>query len=174
MVAKKDEIAISILLTALDEQRRFHDEITKSFDNIKSKIVLYIGAMLAVLTFLYSSALDENKSMRDRLFIPTELYGMLFYFFGLACMIYALFVLIRAMRTDTQWEVYTETAERRIVGSVDNKLDQREYLQEMVDGYEVATNKNLGAHGIKAVAIRTAFSPMIGGAIILVVLRFFQ
>lgn len=174
MASKKDELAISILLTTLDEQRRFHDEITRSFDNIKSKIVLYIGAMLAVLTFLYSGALNDSKSMRERLFIPNELYGMLFYFFGLACIAYALFVLIRAMRTDTQWEVYTETAERRVIGGVDSKLDQREYLQEMVDGYEQATNKNLKAHGIKAVAIKTAFSPMIGGAIILVVLRFFQ
>jgi hypothetical protein len=174
MVTKKDEIAISILLTALDEQRRFHDEVTNSFDNIKGKMVLYIGAMLAVLTFLYSGALDETKSMRERLFIPVELYGMLFYFFGLACIIYALFILIRAMRTDTQWEVYTDTAERRIIGGIDEKLEQREYLQEMVDGYESATNKNLKAHGIKSVAIKNAFFPMIGGAIILVVLRFFQ
>ena len=174
MAAKKDEIIISILLTALEEQRRFHDEITNSFDNIKSKTVLYIGAMLTVLTFLYSGALDNTKSMRARLFMPTELYGMLFYFFGLACVIYALFVLIRAMRSDTQWEVYTETAERRVIGGVDKKLNQKEYLQEMVDGYELATNKNLKAHGIKAEAIKTAFSPMIGGAIILVVLRFFQ
>lgn len=174
MATKKDEIAISILLTALEEQRRFHDEITSSFDNIKSKIVLYIGAMLAVLTFLYSGALDGSKSMRERLFIPPELYGMLFYFFGLACITYALFVLIRAMRIDTEWEVYTETAERRIIGGVDEKLDQKEYLQEMVDGYELATSKNLKAHKIKAVAIKAAFSPMIGGAIILVVLRFFR
>jgi hypothetical protein len=166
--------AIAILLTALDEQRRFHDEITKSFDSIKSKIVLYIGAMLTVLTFLYSGALDVNKTMQERLFIPKELYGMLFYFFGIVCLIYALFELIRAMRIDTQWEVYSETTERRIVGCIDNTLDQKKYLQEMVNGYEAATHKNLNAHGIKSVAIQTAFSPMIGGAIILVVLRFFQ
>jgi len=47
-------------------------------------------------------------------------------------------------------------------------------LQEMVDGYETASEKNLVSHRIKAVAIQTAFAPMIGGAIILVVLRFFQ
>ena len=174
MVTNKDESAIHILSTTLDEQRRFHDEITKSFDNIKSKIILYIGAILAVMTFLYSSALDGGKTTQERLFIPKELYGVLFYFFGLMCLIYALSVLIRAMRMDTQWEVYTETAERHVVGGVDEKLAHQEYLQEMVNGYETAISKNLRSHRIKSVAIQTAFSPMIAGAIILVVLRLFQ
>jgi hypothetical protein len=174
MATKKNERAAPILLVALDEQRRFHQELTNSFDNIKRKIVLYIGAILAVLTFLYSGALDETKTMRQRLFIPDELYGMIFYFFGLACLVYALFVLIRAMRTDTQWEVFSDTTERRVVGSIDEKLDEDEYLQEMVNGYETATGKNLQAHRIKSIALQNAFLPMIGGAIILVVLRFFQ
>lgn len=60
------------------------------------------------------------------------------------------------------------------MGGVDEKFTHRNYLQEMVDGYETASEKNLVSHRIKAVAIQTAFAPMIGGAIILVVLRFFQ
>lgn len=174
MATKKDEIAVSILLIALDEQRRFHDEIKHSFDNLKSKVVLYIGATLAILTFLYSGALDESKGMRERLFIPVELYGMLFYFFGLACLAYALFILIRSMRAVAQWEVFTDTADRRIINGIDEKLTQREYLQDMVDGYEKATANNLREHKLKYDAAKNAFSPMIGGAIILVVLRFFQ
>lgn len=129
-----DKIAVSILLTALDEQRRFHDEVTRSFDNIKNRIVYYIGAILAVLTFIYSGALDDTKTTRQKLFIPPELYGILFYFFGLACLIYALFVLTRGMRTDVRWEVYTETTERRVIGTIDVKLSERDYLQEMVNG----------------------------------------
>lgn len=174
MASDKNEYSTAVLRVALDEQRRFHEELTNSFDNIKSKIVVYIGAMLAVLTFLYSGALEETNTMRQRLFIPDELYGMIFYFFGLACLIYALFVLIRAMRTDTQWEVFSETTERRVIGTIDEKLNEVEYLQEMVNGYETATGKNLQAHRINSNAIQNAFLPMIGGAIILVVLRFFQ
>lgn len=170
----RDDTTVDILSTTLEEQRRFHDEITRSFDNMKSKIILYIGAILAVLTFLYSGALDAGKSMKERLFIPDELYGMLFYFFGVACLTFALFVLIRAMRINIQWEIFTETAERRVIGGIDRTMTREQYFQEMVDGYESATNKNLKAHGIKAVALKTAFSPMVGGAIILVVLRFFQ
>lgn len=174
MASKKDNVTISILSVALDEQRRFHDELTHSYDTIKSKTVLYIGAILAVLTFLYSGALNESKTMRERLFIPAELYGMLFYFFGLACIAYALFILIRSMRSVVRWEVYTDITEKRVVNGIDEELGQREYLQDMVDGYEGATERNLKLHAAKYDAIKNAFSPMVGGAIILIVLRFFQ
>lgn len=166
--------AVPILLVALDEQRRFHDEVTRSFDNIKNRIVYYIGAILATLTFLYSGALDETKTIRQRLFIPCELYGVIFYFFGLACLIYSLFVLARGMRPDIRWNVYTETNERKVIGAVDQRLSEREYLQEMVNGYEEYTKLNLKSHDKKAEASQTAFFPMIIGVTILVVLKFFQ
>lgn len=162
MKDNNDDVAISILQTTLEEQRQFHAEITSSFENIKSKTVLYIGAILAILTFLYSGALNEEKSMRERLFIPVELYGMLFYFFGLACIAYALAILVRSMMKAPQWEVYTETADRRIIGGIDATLSRKEYLQEMVDGYENATNSNLKAHRVKYDALKNSFSPMIG------------
>ena len=169
-----DKEKIEVLQATLVEQQRFHDELTHSFENIKNKIIVYIGAILTVLTFLYSGAIDTSKGVKERLFIPFELYGVVFYFFGLACNLYALFVLVRAMKMDIQWEVYTDIADRRIVGSVDDNLTKVEYLQEMVNGYEDASEKNLKSHKIKSVAIQNAFLPMIAGAIILVVLRFFQ
>jgi hypothetical protein len=165
---------IEILKSTLAEQQRFHDELTNSFDDTKNRIVVYIGAILAILTFLCSGAIDTSKGVRERLFIPEELYGIIFYFFGLTCILYALFVLVRAMKMDTQWEVYTDTSDRRIIGSIDNRLTKREYLQEMVNGYEDASEKNLKSHKIKYLAVQNAFLPMIAGAIILVVLRFFQ
>ena len=132
---------IEILKSTLAEQQRFHDELTNSFDDTKNRIVVYIGAILAILTFLYSGAIDTSKGVRERLFIPEELYGIIFYFFGLTCILYALLVLVRAMKMDTQWEVYTDTSDRRIIGSIDNRLTKREYLQEMVNGYEDASEK---------------------------------
>ena len=132
---------IEILKSTLAEQQRFHDELTNSFDDTKNRIVVYIGAILAGLAFLYSGAIDTSKGVRERLFIPEELYGIIFYFFGLTCILYALFVLIRAMKMDTQWEVYTDTSDRRIIGSIDDRLTKREYLQEMVNGYEDASEK---------------------------------
>lgn len=98
-----DKEKIEVLQATLVEQQRFHDELTHSFENIKNKIIVYIGAILTVLTFLYSGAIDTSKGVKERLFIPFELYGVVFYFFGLACILYALFVLVRAMKMDIQW-----------------------------------------------------------------------
>ena len=42
---------IEILKSTLAEQQRFHDELTNSFDDTKNRIVVYIGAILAILTF---------------------------------------------------------------------------------------------------------------------------
>jgi hypothetical protein len=173
-LTRDDERSIAILHVALDEQRRFHDELTRSFDVIKSKIVYYIGAILATMTFLYSGALDEHKSTLEKLFIPNELYGMLFYFFGVICLLYSLAVLAKGMRPDIRWNVYTEATEQRVVGGVDTSLSEREYLQDMVDGYESYTNTNLESHNKKSEATRAAFFPMVMGAIILTVLRLFQ
>lgn len=173
-LTRDDERAIKILELALEEQRRFHDELTSAFETQKNRILYYIGAILAALTFLYSGALGSQMTMQERLFIPPELYGMLFYFFGVACLLYALFVLTRGMWPNGTWSVYTETTEKRVVGSVDPQLSEREYLQEMVNGYETYTNQNLRFHDKKSEATRNAFFPMLTGAIILVVLRFFQ
>lgn len=170
----KDKIAVSILLIALDEQRRFHDEVTRSFESIRNKIVYYIGAILATLTFLYSGALDNSKTTRQKLFIPTELYGVIFYFFGLACVIFALFALFKGMRPDIRWNVYTETNERKVIGCVNRDMTECEYLQELVNGYQDHTNKNLVSHEKKSKASKESFFPMIIGVTILVVLRFFQ
>lgn len=172
MTTKRDRV--NILQTALDEQRRFHDEITSSFDKLKSRTVYYIGAILATLTFLYAGALDPNKTTRQRLFIPDELYGMLFYFFGVACIIYALFTLTKGARPDSQWNVYSDSTEQRVVGGVDNSMSEEEYLQSLVDGYESHTEMNLRVHDRNSEAMRSAFFPMLIGGIILVVLRFFQ
>jgi hypothetical protein len=169
-----DKRAIAILTVALEEQRRFHSELTANFDIQKSRIVYYIGATLATLTFLYSGALDSTKSMRQKLFIPEELYGILFYFFGIGCVIYALFVLARGMRQDGRWEVFTEATERKVIGDVSSSLTEREYLQEMVNGYEEYIGKNLKFHETKVRSTKSAFFPMLMGAIILIVLRLFQ
>lgn len=171
---QQDEDATRILRIALEEQRLFHQELTGAFETQRNRIVYYIGAILAVLTFIYSGALDTSKSTQQKLFIPEELYGMLFYFFAVACIVYALFILVKGMHPNEKWTIFTDTTEQKVLGGVDPKMSERDYLQAMVDGYEQATNDNLRAHARKSQATRAAFFPMLIGAILLVVLRFFQ
>jgi hypothetical protein len=165
---------IELLQIALAEQRRFHDELTASYRGLRNKILYFIGAILAVMTFLYAGATDDAKSVSERLFIPSELYGVIFYFFGLFCLIYALFTLVKGARPDTQWNVPTDTIEEHVIGKVNSKMRQADFLQEIVDEYETSSKLNLTVHGNKSEAIRSSFFPLLIGAIILVVLRFFQ
>ena len=173
-ISVQDENATALLQLALEEQRRFHDELTTSFDGQRNKIVYFIATALAILTFLYSGATDSAKSISERLFIPDELYGIIFYFFGLFSLLYALVELIKGARPDTQWEVPSDAIEQHALGDVNDQISKKAFLQSLVNEYEVSSTKNLTVHGKKSEAIKSAFFPLLIGAIILVVLRFFQ
>lgn len=173
-VEDKSEDSVDILKASLDEQRRFHDELTSAFRNERNKIVYFIGTILAILTFLYAGATDTTKTVAERLFIPDELYGLIFYFAGLFSLMYALVSLIRGARPDTQWNVPSDVIEESVLNKVDRTMTEQDFLQRLVDEYEQSTSMNLKVHTKKSEAIRTSFFPLLIGAIILIVLRFFQ
>ena len=155
----------------IEEQRRYHDELTHSFSVQKTRIYAYIGAILAVLAFLYSGALDENKTTtREKLFIPDELYGQVFYAFGLFLLLYALGKLVQGARPNSIWTVALQSKDYKKVES----KSEGEYLVELKDYYEDARSSNIVQYSEKHEALRDSFYPMLLGAIILVVLRYFQ
>lgn len=66
-VEDESQDSVDILKVSLDEQRRFHDELTSAFRNERNKIVYFIGTILAILTFLYAGATDTTKNCRSTL-----------------------------------------------------------------------------------------------------------
>lgn len=87
---------------------------------------------------------------------------------------YALVSLIRGARPDTQWNVPSDVIEESVLNKIDGNMTEQEFLQRLVDEYEQSTSINLKVHTKKSEAVRTSFFPLLIGAIILVVLRFFQ
>ncbi|HYH74510.1 MAG TPA: hypothetical protein VD735_00965 [Candidatus Saccharimonadales bacterium] len=169
----RGEPSVEVLRIAVDEQRRFHDELTASFSSLRSKILYFIGATLAVMTFLYagaSSASGEGAGVRERLFIPDELYGLIFYFVGLACLLYALAKLVHGAKPDARWRVPFEQEEYATLAEQDEKA----YLIKLKDEYVKATAHNLKVHAKKGESITSSFYPLLVGAILLVALRYFQ
>lgn len=63
-----------ILEIAIEEQRRVFDHLNAGYEQAKVKLLTFIGAGLALMTYLFSSG---------NLFVPEELYGKIFYFTGL-------------------------------------------------------------------------------------------
>jgi hypothetical protein len=158
------------LKTYIHEQQRFHDELTGSFHKIGTKIITYIGATLALLVFLYSGALDSAKPTLDRLFIPDELYGKLFYFLGLFLVLYALTRLIHGSRPGGHWTVACNSSDLTTVES----MTDTEYLVKLKNDYDEARIANAKEHTKKYEALRDAFYPLLLGATIMIVLRYFQ
>lgn len=162
-----------VLKVAVDEQRRFHDELTDSFKGLRTKILTFIGATLALLTFLYAGASKDNGaalSTQERLFIPHELYGLIFYFAGLACLLYALAKLVHGAKPDATWSVPLEQDD--YIGL--NEKDEVVFLTKLKDEYVKTTSSNLKVHSKKSAALKDSFYPLLIGAILLVVLRYFQ
>lgn len=158
------------IIRYIDEQRRFHDELTSSFNGLRSKIATYIGLILAFLAFLYAGALDENKTTLQRLFIPEELYGKVFYSLGLFMILYALGKLIHGARPNGQWSVAFQSSDYTEI----ENMTELDYLLKQKNDYEASRKENVTTHNKKHEAVRDSFYPLLLGAIVLIVLRYFQ
>jgi hypothetical protein len=154
----------------IQEQRRYHDELTSSYQSLRTKIITYIGAVLALFAFLYAGALDAAKTTQQRLFIPNELYGKIFYYFGLFLVLYALGKLVHGARPNGSWGVAMDSNDARVIES----MTEEEYLIKLKDDHEKMRRYNLDQHEQKLVAIKDSFYPLLLGAIILIALRYFQ
>ncbi|HSW66684.1 MAG TPA: hypothetical protein VLI54_06115 [Bacillota bacterium] len=162
-----------VLRIAVEEQRRFHNELTSSFAATRAKILYFIGASLALLTFLYAGASnpDGHKlTVHERLFIPHDLYGLIFYFAGLTLVLYALAKLIHGAKPDSLWSVPFEQEDFITLKDTDERI----YLEKLKNEYVKTTASNLAVHDRKSCALKDAFYPLLLGAIVLVVLRYFQ
>lgn len=161
-----------ILEFSIEEQRRFHDELTSSYRSLQLKIISFIGAALALLAFLYSGATDTSAPTAERLFIPAELYGVIFYFIGLGSLLFALAKLIHGARPNGVWTVPLDLEQLEKLEL--NERSETQYLTYYKDEYVKATRANLKQHAKKHEAIRDSFYPLLIGAIVLIVLRYFQ
>lgn len=154
----------------IEEQRRYHDELTAANITIRNKITTYIGVILALLTFLYSGALDKTKPTLERLFIPPELYGKIFYFFGLFFVFYSISRLVHASRPNGTWSVAVDSKDTELIESI----HEEEYLVKLKNDYELARSENVVQYDKRFIAFKDSFYPLLLGAIILIVLRYFQ
>lgn len=161
---------IKTLKAYIEEQRRFHDELTRSYEMLRTKIVTQIGGTLALLAFLYAGALDTTKTTLERLFIPPELYGKIFYYLGLFFILYSLGKVIHGARPNGVWTVAYQSQDNKPVESMAHK----DYLIKLKNDYDKARADNAVQYSKKYEAYKDAFYPLLAGAIIMIVLRYFQ
>jgi hypothetical protein len=163
-----------VLEIAVTEQRRFHDELTSSYRSLRLKIITFIGAVLTLLAFLYASPDSgpeaKGLSALERLFIPDSLYGKIFYAIGLGCLLYALARLVHGAKPNALWHVPFSSDDYKNL----NEKDPEKFLQTLKNEYAKSIETNLVEHSKRSEAITESFYPLLVGAIILIVLRYFQ
>lgn len=151
-------------------QQKFHDELTTAHIGVINRIVTYIGAVLAFLTFLYIGALDTTKSVAERLFIPDELYGKIFYVAGLFFILLALGRLIHGFRPNGTWSVGFRSSDINEI----EEMDEEAYLIKLKNDNDEARKSNISQYEKAFGSLKAAFYPLLIGAIVLIVLRYFQ
>jgi hypothetical protein len=156
----KDE---EILIVAIEEQRRVYDWVSANLRHTRNKTVTYLGAGLAILTFLYS---HPNKY--GATFIPPQTYGKVFYFAGLGLVLLALALLAIALKT-VKWEFPTEDKDLKSLKH-NSRLSYLKYVKER---YRLCYKINTKYCEDKHALLNMAFPALLLGAIILAVLNLF-
>jgi hypothetical protein len=163
-VSLPDEKAI--LQLTIEELRRTYDWLDSAYVRLKTKTLTFLGAGLAVLTFLYNGG---------NTFIPHETYGIIFYFGGLILLLSALALLLIAL-LPRHWEFSVEIPDIEAI-SFPSKKDflenEQAYLEYIKNRYVTAYKMNISTYEANQKLLNLSFYPLVLGAIILTVLRMF-
>jgi len=156
-----------VLRIAIEEQRLAAQKLDDAYNHMKSRVVTYLGGGLAAVLFLYSRQ-GTNAHPADALFIPTEIYGQIFYFLAVAIFIVSIGLLLLAL-TPGLWEMPTEQKELRSLA----EKNELTYLKYVKNRYCECFETNIKTYNHKQRLLNTAFYPLIFSVIILVVLNLF-
>ena len=152
-----DADRIEVLELSLDELRIIYARLDDSIATIRVRILTFLGAGLALLSFLYGGG---------DLFIPPERYGKVFYFLGLGLVIASLTFLLQAVRPNP-WAVPIESK----LTKLGRYTSRREMLEMMIEEYIEAMMANIVKHEKKAQQYSTGFILLLWGGILLLVIK---
>lgn len=158
---------IKSLELQLEEQRRDHDCIERLYESAKVRNITYLAAGLALLGYLYASTPESAVTLKDKLFIPDESYGVIIYALSLAIYLFALAVLLFALRP-MSWSTAHDDEQEDCVTK-----DYVHYLKYMRRRYLRASKINTSSYGKKQAFLNLAFPPLVLGAILLLLLKTF-
>ncbi len=162
MYQKDDDVLV--LENSIIELRRRDSRINAIYDGIKTRVLTFIGAGFALLTYLYSSNTTNNS-----LFFPQELYGQVLYTIGIILYVTGISFLFFAAKP-AQW----------ILPADKNTLSQpsfsnyKEYLLYISNEYKEAITFNTHQCEKKQQILNVSWILLIQGAIILLITKLFS
>lgn len=166
MYGKKDKRdIIRSLELALDEQRRDFDYLDRLYERAKIKNITFLAAAFALLAYVYTG--NNPLSLRTRLFIPEQVYGIVLYIIGLSLFLTAIIMLLSALRPQLISTAYDNNQESILL------QDYEQYLQYMSRRYLLASKINGQAYARLQNLLNLSFMPLVGGGILLLLLKTF-
>lgn len=157
----------SILELAIEEQRRDYDTLDKMYETARAKNITFLAAAFALLGFLYATVPENAKTLKDKLFIPDEAYGVVIYAIGLALFLSAIACLLIALESKN-WSTAYENEQDDSV-----EKDYEYYLKYMRKRYLKCSTNNTSSYRKKQFWLDLCYKPLLAGAIILVVIKIF-
>jgi len=163
---KAREERIRSLELAIEEQRKDYEVLQHLYQGVKNTTAIKLAASLATLTYLYAST--SGDTLQQRLFIPSEPYGIIFYAFGLVLLLFGIATLLLSFAKSMQWSTaYDNEQEESLI------LDYEKYLHYMRKRYLKVSRTNAATYERRFVLVSMSFLPLVLGAIILLVLKTF-
>jgi hypothetical protein len=151
---------------AIEEQRKDGDLLRRLHESVKVKNITFLAASLGLAAYLYTSNLGGN--IQQRLFIPKEPYGVIFYGLGLILLLFAVGVLMVALGKVRNWHTaYEDDQDSRLMN------DYEEYLSYMNQRYTTISTINGSCYEKQRYLVNLSFFPMVLGATILLLLKTF-
>lgn len=144
---------------AIDELKRSCDTVNASSDALRVKNLTFIAATFALLTYLYAGG---------DLFIPVEVYGRIFYFFGLANLIICLVIFLYSLRP-TPWMLTTTIKKLKDIP----EKTESEYLEYVKSEYIECYETNSSNYERKHRIFNFGFILLVVGAFVLLIIKTF-
>jgi len=150
----------------IEEQRRDYDYLLKIFERAGAKENVLLTATFAILAYLYYTPPLEGKvGIMERLFVPTQDYGVVIYVIAACFFFFGLFKLMLSVFGDSVWETAYETYK------VDYSNHSRGVAKYIKERYDVAHAINLNSYIKRKMNLRLCFYCILISAIILIVIK---
>ena len=165
----KKENKIRSLELLVKEQRRDYDMVNSMYETARAKNYTFIAVILGLLTFLYTTNLPtpekgQEISIKQRLFIPNEAYGIVIYAVAVLLILFAMRSLVMALQARPWKTAYDDDHE-------DKTNDYIQYLEHVKKCYDICSETNSKSYKDKVSLVDGSLWPLLIGGILLVVLK---
>ena len=93
-IKKKENLAVKKHKLLLEENRRLYNSTCEKFSGMRNRILTFLAIELAVLTYFFTDL---------RSIIPSELYGIVFFVVGVACLLFSVTLFFYCYRSIHNW-----------------------------------------------------------------------